>query len=368
MKSNLVRRLLRGLITLLGAGAGAALAMLGLRMYATFRPDSTPPVLLLTGLYVLACVIGAAIFYFLAVPAMNQVMKLSAHLEQRLEKMPMSQMVPAVTWMIAGLLIAALLAQVLGLMGEGIFATAAAAILYVLLGALGWSLGWKRGKDFLTLIRGEHRKEKSARRQHADGAARPKVLDTSAIIDGRILEVYRTGFVEGELVAPQFVLDELRHVADSADPIRRARGRRGLDILQKLQEDGVSLRVDATDFPETGETDVKLLKLAQQLDGAVLTGDYNLSKVAAVAGVRVLNLNDLAAALKPVAIPGEVLTVRVIKEGKEYGQGVAYMPDGTMIIVEGGRDRMNEDVAVTVTSVLQTSAGRMIFTKLKGGE
>ncbi|MBR4081071.1 MAG: hypothetical protein IKK21_04740 [Clostridia bacterium] len=364
MKSSVVKRLLRGLITLLGAGVGAALAMLGLRIYAVFRPESTPPVLLLTGMYVLACLIGAVIFYFLAVPMMAQFMKLSAHVEQRLEKMPMSQMAPAVVWMVVGLLIAALLTQVLGLMGEGILATATAAILYVVLGGLGWSLGRKRGKDFLSLLRGEHRKEKTARKQGTENMARPKVLDTSAIIDGRILDVCRTGFVEGELIAPQFVLDELRHVADNADPIRRARGRRGLDILQKLQEEAI-LHVDATDFPETAETDVKLLKLAQQLDGAVLTGDYNLSKVAAVAGVRVLNLNDLAAALKPAAIPGEVLTVRVIKEGKEYGQGVAYMPDGTMIIVEGGRDRMNEELAVEVTSVLQTSAGRMIFTKVR---
>lgn len=361
----MVRRLLRGLITLLGAGAGAALAMLGLRIYAFMHPASTVPILALTGMYALACAVGAAILYFLSVPIMNRGMKSVAYVEQRLEKMPMSQLLPAVIWLIVGLLVAALLTQLLGLMGEGIFATAAAAILYVLLGALGWSLGWKRGKDFLSLLRGEHRKEKTARRT-AENAARVKILDTSAIIDGRILEVCRTGFLEGEMIAPQFVLDELRHVADSADPIRRARGRRGLDILQKMQDEGISLRVDTTDFPEHLETDVKLLKLCQQLDGAVITGDYNLSKVAAVAGIRVLNLNDLAGALKPVAIPGEELRVRVIKEGKEYGQGVAYMPDGTMIVVEGGKEHMSEDVAVEVTSVLQTSAGRMIFTKLKG--
>ena len=357
------------LITLLGAGLGAGAALLGVRLYAYVRPGNTVPLMVLAGMYALACVIGAAIFYALSAPVMNQFIKMTSHVEQRLEKMPMSQMVPAVTWMIAGLLVAALLTQMLGLMGEGIFATSAAAILYVLLGAMGWSLGWKRGKDFMTLLRGEHRREKTSKHAPGGASARPKVLDTSAIIDGRILEVCRTGFVDGDMIVPQFVLDELRHVADSADPIKRARGRRGLDILQKLQEEtGVPLRVEQADFPETTETDVKLLRLAQQLDGAVLTGDYNLSKVAAVAGVRVLNLNDLAGALKPVAIPGEALTVRIIKEGKEYGQGVAYMPDGTMIIVEGGRDRMGEEVSAVVTSVLQTSAGRMIFTKLRDGE
>lgn len=365
MKSNLVRKLLRCLLTLTGAGLGAAAAMFALQLFTMFKPAVSVPPLMLVGMYGAACLVGAAVFYFLAEPLTKHFMQATGHLEQRLEKMPMSQMLPAILWMVGGLVIAALLAQMLGLLGEGMFITALAAMLYVLLGGLGWSLGWKRGKDFLTLMRGEHRKEKVAKR-HAPGAACPKVLDTSVIIDGRILDVCRTGFLEGELIAPQFVLDELRRVADSADPIKRARGRRGLDMLQKLQEDErVSLRVDGTDFPETTETDVKLLKLAQQLDGAVLTGDYNLSKVANLAGVRVLNLNDLATALKPVAVAGETLTVRVVKEGKEYGQGVAYMPDGTMIIVEGGRNRLNEDVSVVVTSVLQTSAGRMIFTKVK---
>lgn len=366
MKSNLVRKLLRVLLTLTGAGLGAATAMFALQVFALWRPALSVPPLMVVALYGGTCVVGAVIFYFLSVPLLDRFMHFTGSVEQRLEKMPLSQMVPAILWMVCGLVIAALLSAMLGLLGEGMLTTALAAMLYVLLGALGWSLGWKRGKDFLALLRGEHRKEKAAKRSAASGAARPKVLDTSAVIDGRILEVCHTGFVEGELIAPQFVLDELRHVADSADPIKRARGRRGLDILEKLRaEESIALRVDGTDFPEDAETDVKLLKLAQQLNGAVITGDYNLSKVASLAGVRVLNLNDLATALKPAAVTGETLTVRVIKEGKEYGQGVAYTPDGTMIIVEGGREHMNEDVAVIVTSVLQTNAGRMIFTKVK---
>lgn len=339
--------------------------MLGLRLWLYIRPESAAPVWLLGALYTGACLVGAVAFYFLSGPLVKRCMALSGRVEQQMEKMPLSQMVPAVMWMVCGLVIAALMTQLLGLLGEGMLATAVAAILYVLLGALGWSLGWKRGKDFLQLVRGEHRREKTVRRPQNGGAARVKVLDTSAIIDGRILEVCRTGFVEGEIVVPQFVLDELRRVADSADPIKRARGRRGLEVLQTLQAEYASLRVEAADFPDAAETDVKLLRLAQQLDGAVLTGDFNLAKVAQVAGVRVLNLNDLAGALKPVAIPGEALRARIIKEGKEYGQGVAYMPDGTMIVVEGGRDHMNEEVWAEVTSVLQTSAGRMIFTKIK---
>jgi len=178
--------------------------------------------------------------------------------------------------------------------------------------------------------------------------------------------VCRTGFVEGKMIVPQFVLDEMRHVADAADELRRSRGRRGLDILKKMQaEPKITLQVDATDWTDTAEVDVKLLRLAKQLGGVIITGDYNLNKVASVAGVGVLNLNDLASALRPAVLPGEEMTVQVVKEGKEQGQGVAYRDDGTMIVIEGGSDSVGKTIAVTVTTVLQTSAGRMIFTKKK---
>lgn len=176
----------------------------------------------------------------------------------------------------------------------------------------------------------------------------------------------RTGFIEGELVIPHFVLGELRHIADSSDPLRRTRGRRGLDILAQLQsEPSITVRTDETDYDDLNEVDVKLLRLAQDLGGVILTGDYNLNKVAAVAGVRTLNLNELAGALRPAVLPGEEMTVQIIKEGKEPGQGVAYLPDGTMIVVEGGRGHVGETVAVTVSTMLQTNAGRMIFAKVK---
>ena len=167
-------------------------------------------------------------------------------------------------------------------------------------------------------------------------------------------------------MVPQFVLDELRRVADSADAQRRNRGRRGLDLLQKVrQEPGLHLRIDPTDWPDTQETDVKLLRLARETGGRVVTNDFNLNKVASVSGMKVLNLNDLAAALKPAVLAGEEMETTISKEGKEPGQGVGYMEDGTMIVVEGGRRHVGETVHVVVTTVIQTSAGRMIFSRLK---
>ena len=200
----------------------------------------------------------------------------------------------------------------------------------------------------------------------APGKACPKVLDTSVIIDGRILDICRTGFLEGDMVVPAFVLDELRHIADSADALRRGRGRRGLDVLKKLQEE-TPLRIEERDECD-GEVDVKLLRLARELNGAVMTNDYNLNKVASVAGVPVLNVNDLAGALRPNVLPGEEMTVRILREGREPGQGVAYLEDGTMVVVENGRARVGETLSCAVTTVLQTSAGRMIFARVPADE
>lgn len=373
MKSKAVQRLLRALITVLGAGIGAALTALATQLYRLNNPDAPMVVASLVLAYTASCILFGLIFLFLSNPMIAKCAELGSAVEQRLDRMPISQMVGCLSGLVIGLVIAALLSQIVGFLGASMFTTAFSAILYVALGATGWSIGWKRGRDLVALFtrEGETRERRFTRKHaaaavNAPGAVRPKLLDTSVIIDGRILDVCRTGFLEGELVVPQFVLDELRHIADSSDTLRRARGRRGLDILQKLQsEPRVTVRVDDADWADTAEVDVKLLRLAQQTGGAVVTGDYNLNKVAAVAGVGVLNLNELAGALKPVVLPGEEMTVQIVKEGKEPGQGVAYLEDGTMIVVEGGRAHLNETVAVLVSTVLQTSAGRMIFTKLK---
>ncbi|NLG68653.1 MAG: TRAM domain-containing protein, partial [Firmicutes bacterium] len=196
------------------------------------------------------------------------------------------------------------------------------------------------------------------------GQGRPVLLDPSAIIDGRIGDVCRTGFMEGTLVVPSFVIEELQRIADSPDPLRRNRGRRGLDVLQRLQKErGIHLRI--VEANGRGDVDLRLIKLAQRMGARVVTSDFNLNKVASLHGVGVLNVNELANALKPVVLPGEEMTVQLIRDGKEQGQGVGYLDAGTMIVVDGGRRYIGETVAVTVTSVLQTSAGRLIFARPK---
>ena len=191
---------------------------------------------------------------------------------------------------------------------------------------------------------------------------RYRVLDTSVIIDGRIADVCETGFLDGTLVIPQFVLKELQLVADSADSMKRNRGRRGLDILQKIQKmAGVDVMISDIDFPDVREVDLKLIELARTLQGKIVTNDFNLNKVAQLRGVAVLNINELANALKPVVLPGEFMKVFILKEGKEYNQGVAYLDDGTMVVVDNARRMISKNIDVVVTSVLQTTAGKMIF-------
>jgi len=194
----------------------------------------------------------------------------------------------------------------------------------------------------------------------------PKILDTSVIIDGRIADICETGFLEGPLIVPQFVLKELQHIAGSPDSIKRNRGRRGLDILQRIQKNvDMTVRIVDHDFPKIREVDAKLVALGKVLKGKVLTNDFNLNKVAELQGVPVLNVNQLANAVKPVVLPGEVMNVYIMKEGKESGQGVAYLDDGTMVVVDNARRHVGKNIDVAVTSVLQTTAGRMIFTRLR---
>jgi uncharacterized protein YacL len=198
------------------------------------------------------------------------------------------------------------------------------------------------------------------------GKSNLKILDTSAIIDGRIADVVETGFLEGNLLVPEFVLRELQIVADSSDSSRRQRGRRGLDILQKMQANpALGVRIVEDDFPQVREVDLKLIELAKKMRAPIVTNDFNLSKVARLHQVRVLNLNDLANSLKPLVLPGEKMNIVVLKEGKEYNQGVGYLDDGTMVVVDHARRMIGRAVEITVTSVLQTASGKMIFGKLE---
>jgi len=216
-----------------------------------------------------------------------------------------------------------------------------------------------RGKDEFNVI------IPYVRLRRQDQAESLTVVDTSAIIDGRIQDILKTKFLEGKLVIPRFVLKELQQIADSTDPIKRQRGRRGLEILNAIQKEaGGSLSLNEDDFPEVKEVDAKLVKLAQLLEGKIMTVDFNLNHVANLQGVKVLNINELANALKPVVFPGENMQIKLLKEGKEYNQAVGYLDDGTMVVVEDARRLIGQEVKVVVTSVLQTPAGRMIFTKI----
>lgn len=224
---------------------------------------------------------------------------------------------------------------------------------------IGITLGLTRASNWESLVN-------AVRRRHLENPGM-KLLDTSVIIDGRLAEVCKTGFLEGTLIVPRFILRELQAIADSADVLRRARGRRGLDILHQLQEpnSGVEIQVIEDDPLDVHEVDGKLVRLARQFSAKIVTNDLNLNKVAQIEKVMVLNINDLANALKPAVLPDEQMHVKIVKEGKEAYQGVGYLDDGTMVVVDGGKEHVGRDVAVVVTSVLQTTAGRMIFTKLQ---
>ncbi|MGE5309174.1 MAG: PIN/TRAM domain-containing protein [Deltaproteobacteria bacterium] len=223
---------------------------------------------------------------------------------------------------------------------------------------LGMVLGL-RGKDQFNIV------IPYVRLHRQDQGEEVIVVDTSAIIDGRIQDVLKTRFLEGQIVIPRFVLKELQQIADSTDPIKRQRGRRGLEILNAIRKEAtINIQLNEEEFPEVREVDAKVVKLAQLLEGKVLTVDYNLNHVASLQGIKVLNINELANAIKPVVFPGEQMHIKLLKEGKEYNQAVGYLDDGTMVVVEEARKMIGQEVKVTVTSVLQTPAGRMIFTKL----
>jgi uncharacterized protein YacL len=281
-------------------------------------------------------------------------------LEMTLRKVSSRGLSAAVFGLLFGLIMARLIVTTLDLVpiGSEVNSSMKAAIVVVFC-YLGMMIAL-RGRDEFNIIIPYVRFARQDQREEL------VVLDTSVIIDGRIADICQTKFIEGRIVIPRFVLKELQQIADSQDPIKRNRGRRGLDVLGRLQKTpNVDIKIHEEEFPETKEVDAKLVRLAKLITAKILTNDFNLNKVAELQGVRVLNINELANALRPVVLPGELLEVRVIKEGKEYNQGVAYLDDGTMVVVEQGRSLMNQTVQVLVTSVLQTAAGRMIFAKLE---
>lgn len=365
----MLTRVFRILFAIIGAILGVfvvriILAMIGLNLSSTV-------------LFVIVNATGglvlAGIFYFLSNFFMDKLQKHFIGIEKKLEQMPLSTIVFGTLGVIIGFIVAYLISTPLTklslpIVGNTIFVLLS---LFIYLGFafLGWRVATRNTDEVLTLFqraKQEKTEGKTLTKKNQTKSAIPKILDTSVIIDGRILDIIKIDFLEGELIVPEFVLEELQHIADSPDDLKRERGRRGLDIVNEIKESPKAiLTITDKDYPEIKEVDSKLLKMATEINGKIFTNDYNLNKVAEVQGITVLNINDLTNALKPIVIPGEFLKVEVIKEGKGKEQGVGYLSDGTMVVVEDGIDYIGQTIDATVTSVLQTSAGKMIFVRAR---
>ncbi|MCT2536628.1 PIN/TRAM domain-containing protein [Aquibacillus koreensis] len=315
-------------------------------------------------------VLGALILFSLTFWFVDYIVNFFLWFEETLIKAPVGDLLFGSLGIIIGLAIAYFLNAAIQDLNIVFVSQVVPIFLTALLGYFGFQVGFKRRDEFLNLLMiAKKDKKKASEFDDEDNALelpKVKILDTSVVIDGRIADICQTSFLEGTVLIPQFVLEELQHIADSSDVLKRNRGRRGLDVLNRMQKDlPVNVEIWEGDFEEISEVDSKLVKLAKVINGIVVTNDFNLNKVCEFQNVQVLNINDLANAVKPVVLPGEELTVQVIKDGKEQNQGVAYLDDGTMIVVEEGKDYIGKTIEVLITSVLQTSAGRMIFAKPK---
>ncbi len=312
-------------------------------------------------LYILSFIIGSFFGFIIFILSNKKLSSLGERFITFFLKIPTQNILSGVLGLIVGLIIANLLAYSLSFIP--FVGNYLPIILNVTLGLLGIILGLNKREESVNFYRKSigrfKKKDKVSQYQ-------PKILDTSVIIDGRVADICQTDFLEGELIIPRFVLNELQAIADSSEPLKRNRGRRGLDVLNKINKIHINkIKIISQDYPDLKSVDTKLIRLAKDLDAKVLTNDYNLNKLAQLENVSVLNINDLSNALKSVILPGEELITQIIKEGKETGQGVAYLDDGTMIVIENGVKNIGDKVKVIVTSILQTPAGRMIFGRVK---
>ena len=361
-----MRKVLRILIALVGIGIGCGIVAWVLYSFKcpgydyALRYTTIPAVM--AALYVIVGVSFGIIFFILSPKIIDGIRGFFQTLERRLTEMPALDILFGVIGIMIGMVFAFLLSLIMRTIDVPVLPEVITLLLFLICGYYGGHIGITRRAELM---------DGYARRGHltkgiAAGSARPKVLDTSVIIDGRIYDICKTGFLEGKIIVPAFVLKELRHVADSSDAMKRSRGRRGLDILHSMQRElDQRVVVEEKDYDEIDEVDLKLLRLAVDLGGILVTNDYNLNKVAAVQSMPVLNINDLANAVRSVLLPGEELPLAIVKEGKEAGQGIGYLPDGTMVIVESARKHIGETLDIVVTSALQTSAGRLVFAKVR---
>ncbi len=369
----MLRKLLQWFCTLIGLLTGyiTANAILGYNWIPRlFKTVVTPAI---EGVTYAVFIIAFGIIFYLIFPLVVLLVKhISNAVEKSLEDVRLVDVALSMCGLIIGLIIAMLISFAFTLIPIKWISGLLTAVVYIVMGYIGFTIPVKKRDDVLAAVTQVKREKepgagsvvgrKLSRKK--SGAGQAKILDTSVIIDGRIYDIVKSGFIEGQLIVPVFVLGELQLLADNADDLKRARGRRGLDIVNKMQEDfGDVIRISEEDYDDLTGVDDKLLRMGKNLKCKVLTNDYNLNKVASVRGVEILNINELANAVKPVVLPGEEMKVLPVKNGKENGQAVAYLEDGTMIVVENGRRHIGEDIAVTVTSILQTAAGRMIFAR-----
>lgn len=361
------KKIARFFVTVVGLFVGPGLTALVFELLhnlkvvdAATQPE--PSVVFL--IYVASGIITGIIFLFLSKPIVDIIVNSAKRADLRIAKLPGNVVLPAIIGLILGLVVAFLLSRLIDtILLIGWLAGIVNIFIYIFCVYLGISIFIRHRPEIFES--GFFRRQKDEKAKD-NLPAKPKLLDTSVIIDGRIFDICNTGIIEGALIIPEFVLDELRHIADSSDDLKRNRGRRGLDVLKRIQTElDLPVKIVHAEIDEASDVDSKLLYLAKDMGGIVVTNDYNLNKVAAVKNVQVLNINELSNAVKPVVLPGEEMKVTVVKEGKEPGQGVAYLDDGTMIVVEGGKNELGRPLPVVVTSVLQTAAGRMIFAKIK---
>ena len=366
----MLKKLLRGVFSIIGLTVGYIIAQVLLTIPQIANLSYISNTIGMVAFIIIISFIFGLILYIISPAIYKSISNLIEYIEKNMQKMSITEIIYGAVGAIIALILMAFIAKPINNIPFG-------AILFMLLNLISAIMGAeimiKKKDDITSLLVNvrkpvvKEKKTKEATKETKEVTKGiPKVLDTSVIIDGRIFDICETGFIEGPLVIPNFVLDELRHISDSSDSLKRNRGRRGLDILNKIQKElPIETQIVDDDFPKIAEVDAKLLKLAQKMEGKVITNDYNLNKVAEFQGVPVLNINELSNAIKPVVLPGEEMVIAIVKDGKESSQGVAYLDDGTMIVVEGGRKYIGQTTQVIVTSVLQTAAGRMIFAKPK---
>ena len=354
--------LVRFIFMILGGVGGYALGEL---LKETYLAEYDPAYYIIG--FIISIFVCVGLGFVIGGAAGRYAAKLLNRFQHAIQDVPGTDILMGVIGIIAGFLIAFLPSVILFRINWGWCRTGAGRSphLYTICVVIGYVIAVQKKDDLLNFF-SPSRSRHGEKADDSGGGAASRILDTSVIIDGRISDICFSGFLEGELVVPRFVLNELQSIADSEDPLKRNRGRRGLDVLNALQrQDRVEVRIEELDFPELAAVDSKLVALAKALNLPVMTNDFNLNKIAELQGVRVLNINELANSLKPVVLPGESITLTLLKEGKESGQGVGYLDDGTMVVVEGGKRLIGREVETLVTSILQTPAGRMIFATLK---